>query len=386
MVEQQKPHGGKLIDRTLSNGEAEDIINRANDFQSIEIGPELVKDVENIASGLFSPLEGFLTSDDYERVLYDKRLSSGIPWTIPIVLDLSKEKASNLNPGDEVLLRHNNQPVALLNVDDVYKFNKRVHCEQVFGTTDDAHPGVAKIYQLNDRLVGGKINLLNETSTPFYEYALKPAETRSMFKEKDWEKVVGFQTRNVPHLGHEFIQKTALSLVDGLFINPVIGRKKSGDFKDNVILDSYESLIENYFPQDRATLGIFQTEMRYAGPREAIFHAIVRKNFGCTHFIVGRDHAGVGSFYHPFAAHEIFSEFDEEELGITPIFFKSFFYCKKCRGIANDKTCPHSEEQIVNFSGTRMREMLTNGERPPADSMRPEVADSILKYENPFVE
>ena len=384
MTGQQKPHGGKLIDRNFSPADSEKMIEQADEFYSIEIDRDLAKDVENIANGVFSPLEGFLTLENYENVLLNKRLANEIPWTIPILLDISESEASEISSDDEILLKHDDKPLAILHVDEIYGFNKRIHSEQVFGTTDDSHPGVAKTYQMMDKLVGGKIDLIQETKTPYHNYALKPTETRMLFKEKGWEKVVGFQTRNVPHLGHEYLQKAALTLVDGLFINPVIGKKKKGDFRDDVILETYEKLIENYYPHDRATLGIFQTEMRYAGPREAIFHALVRKNFGCTHFIIGRDHAGVGSFYHPFAAHEIFSEFDD--LGIEPMFFRSFFYCKKCRSIANDKICPHTEEQHINFSGTRMRDVLTSGERPPADSMRSEIADVILKYDNPFVE
>ncbi|RNI15015.1 sulfate adenylyltransferase [Methanohalophilus sp. RSK] len=384
MIKQQTPHGGKLIDRTLSPENAREIISQADKFQSIDVDIGIARDMENIANGLFSPLEGFLTREDYENVLSNKRLSSDIPWTIPIVLDISNEKASRIKSGDDVILRHDDKPIALFHVEEIYGLDKDAHAQQVFGTTDKSHPGVANTYRMEDNLIGGKIDLLQETPSPYPKYALKPKETRKLFQEMNWNTIVGFQTRNVPHLGHEYIQKTALSNVDGLFINPVIGKKKTGDFRDDVILEAYETLIENYFPQERATLGIFQTEMRYAGPREAVFHAIVRKNFGCTHFIVGRDHAGVGSFYPPFAAHEIFSEFDD--LGITPMFFKSFFYCKKCGSIAHSKICPHSSDSYIHFSGTRMRELLVSGKRPPADSMRPEVADVILKYDNPFVE
>jgi len=376
---QIKPHGGKLINRTLTEQKRRKIIEQASEYQSISIPSDLMKDVENIASGLFSPLEGFNCREDYESILFNKRLSNGLPWTLPIVLDTDND---TIKEGDDILLKNNNHLVAVMQVEEKYSLDKRIHAEQVFGTNDEAHPGVAKTYSKKDTLLGGKISLINESTTPYYKYALKPTETRNLFKEKGWEKVVGFQTRNVAHLGHEYLQKTALTMVDGLFINPVIGKKKRGDFRDDVILESYEVLIDKYYPRDRVVLGIFQTEMRYAGPREAIFHAIVRKNYGCTHFIIGRDHAGVGSFYHPFAAHEIFREFPD--IGIEPMFFRSFFYCKKCGGITNDKVCPHDDR--VNFSGTRMRQMIERGERPPADSMRPEVADVILNSGNPFVD
>lgn len=377
---QIKPHGGKLINRELTEAKRNKIIEQASEYQSVQVSIDLMKDVENIASGLFSPLEGFNCREDYESILYNKRMANGTPWTLPIVLDVDN---NDIKEGDEVLLKNGEHIVALMEVDEKFGFDKRKHAEQVFGTNDEAHPGVAKTYSMNDILLGGSISLVNESETPYYKYAMKPAETRSLFKEKGWEKVVGFQTRNVAHLGHEYLQKAGLTMVDGLFINPVIGKKKKGDFRDDVILDSYEVLIDEYYPKDRVVLGIFQTEMRYAGPREAIFHAIVRKNYGCTHFLVGRDHAGVGSYYAPFAAHDIFKEFPD--LGIEPMFFREFFFCPKCGGITNDKVCPHEEERI-NFSGTKMRQMLEAGTPPTADLMRPEVAKVILKYESPFVE
>lgn len=378
-MKQIKPHGGKLVNRTLTDLKRIKIIEQASEYQSVQVNVDLMKDIENISSGLFSPLEGFNFKEDYESILYNKRLSNDLPWTLPIVLDSDN---GIIREGDEIILKNDNNPVALMQVEEIYGYDKRAYAEQVFGTNDSAHPGVAKIYSLKDRLLAGKINLINESSTPYFKYALKPQETRNLFKEKGWEKVVGFQTRNVAHLGHEYLQKSALTMVDGLFINPVIGKKKKGDFRDDVILESYEVLIENYYPKDRVVLGIFQTEMRYAGPREAIFHAIVRKNYGCTHFIIGRDHAGVGTYYHPFAAQEIFKEFPDLE--IEPMFFMSFFYCNKCGGISNDKICPHSDR--VEFSGTKMRQMIESGRRPPADSMRPEVADVILKSGKPFVD
>ncbi|MCE8422840.1 MAG: sulfate adenylyltransferase [Candidatus Methanoperedens sp.] len=376
---QIKPHGGKLINRTLNEQKRKKIINESSEYQSVPIKVDLMKDVENIASGLFSPLEGFICREDYESILYNKRLSNGLPWTLPIILDTDNNM---IKEGDDILLKNNGHAVAVMRIDEIYSYDKRAYAEQVYGTNDAAHPGVAKTYSMKDKLLAGKISLINESETPYFKYAMKPAETRNLFKEKGWEKVVGFQTRNVAHLGHEYLQKSALTMVDGLFINPVIGKKKIGDFKDEVILESYEVLIDNYFPKDRVVLGIFQTEMRYAGPREAIFHAIVRKNYGCTHFIIGRDHAGVGSFYHPFAAQEIFKEFPD--IGIEPMFFMSFFYCNKCGGISNDKVCPHTDR--VDFSGTKMRQMIEAGKRPPSDSMRPEVADVILKSGKPFVE
>jgi sulfate adenylyltransferase len=380
---QPAPHGGKLIHRVLSRDKREKILSQQSEFKAIQIDDETASDAANIAQGVFSPLEGFLCEDDFKSVLDNKRMADDLPWTIPIILDISEEEASGISEGEEVLLRKEEFPIAVLSVEEKYRYSKKELAAKVYGTLDTAHPGVAKTNSMGEVLLGGRIALIQPPPTPFSDHFLTPQETRRVFAEKGWKTVVGFQTRNVPHIGHEYVQKTALTFTDGLFINPVIGRKKKGDFRDEVILESYNALIEHYYPQDRVFMSILQTEMRYAGPREAIFHAVVRKNFGCTHFIVGRDHAGVGSYYHPYAAHEIFAEFDD--LGITPMFFKSFYYCNKCKGYTNEKVCPHGEEYRVNFSGTRMRELIEKGEMPPVDSMRPEVSSVILKYEHPFV-
>jgi len=377
-----KPHGGKLVDRAASDMEKEKRRVEAADLLNIEIGKELARDIENIAMGLFSPLEGFLNRRDLNSVVNEKRLANGIPWTIPILLDVDRELLQGVDEGDNVVLSCR-EFRALLSLEEVYSYDKNWLAQGIYGTLDDAHPGVARIYRMKDVLVGGKIQLLQGLENPFEECRLTPRETRALFDTRGWGSVVGFQTRNVPHLGHEYLQKTALSHVDGLFINPVIGRKKVGDFKDEVILKSYEALIDNYYPRERVVLGIFQTEMRYAGPREAIFHAIVRKNFGCTHFIVGRDHAGVANYYPPYAAQEIFKEFPD--LGITPLFFKSFFYCSKCLSVANEKTCPHVGAR-VEFSGTHLRKSLINGEDLPCPMIRAEVAKIISEWDNPFVD
>ena len=378
------PHGGKLVDRVLTGKAREQAEEKAYGLPRLEVGDDLARDVENIARGVFSPLEGFLGREDYQSVLRSMRLANDVPWTIPIVLDVSEEEADRFREREDIALFHRGKPLAIMHLEEKYRYDKEEHARRVFGTTSRAHPGVAKLEGMGKVLLGGKIDLINAPQSRFGKYKLSPFETRVLFKEKGWRTVVGFQTRNVPHLGHEYVQKTALSFVDGIFINPLIGRKKRGDFKDEVILEAYATLIENYFLKDNAVLAILETEMRYAGPREAIFHAIMRKNFGCTHFIVGRDHAGVGDFYDPFAAHRIFEEFPD--LGIVPLFFRTFFYCRKCGGVANEKTCPHSEEDRVNFSGTTIRKMLSRGEVPPLELMRPEVAEVIARYRNPFVE
>lgn len=379
------PHGGTLIERVLRGNRKKDAIEKAKSLPSLRLNHDQISDLENIAFGVFSPLEGFLREKDFHSVLNQMRLSNDCPWPIPIVLDVNKEFAAGIREGEDVaLLNRKSQLAALLHVEEIYKFDREEFAGKVFLTTDKAHPGVAKVKAMKDILLAGKIDLIQESPTPFDMYKLRPKETRILFKEKGWRTVVGFQTRNTPHIGHEYVQKAALTFTDGLFVNPVIGRKKKGDFKDEVILASYDELIRHYYLKERAVVAILQMEMRYAGPREAIFHAIIRKNFGCTHIIIGRDHAGVGNYYSPYAAQDIFEEFPD--LGIVPLFFKSFYFCKRCNSVVNEKICPHPPPDHVNFSGTKIRELLVKGEIPPPDLMRSEVAKVILSFENPFVE
>ena len=378
------PHGNRLIDRLSSPAERARILDGFKEYRIINVSTEIAQEIDNIASGVFSPLEGFLTRNDFESVLREGRLASGTPWTIPIVLDLDDGQLGGTRPGDYLGIRLGGKDIARLLVEDIFECDKADIMESVYGTEDANHPGVKKTLEMKEYLVGGKVDLLNGIGNPYPEHTLSPTQTRELFKKKGWRTVVAFQTRNTPHLGHEYVQKTALSMVDGLFINPLIGKKKAGDFKDEVILESYKALMKYYYPEATAAMSVLHTEMRYAGPKEAIHHAIMRKNFGATHFIVGRDHAGVGSYYGPFDAHEIFDEYPD--LGITPIKFKSFFYCKKCNSIANDKVCPHTGDDLVNFAGRKIREMLQEGKAPPLDMMREEVAHTILRYDNPFVE
>ena len=379
-----KVHGGKLVNRIVSDRRKERLLTEISELPKFTIDHDNVLDVENIAHGVYSPLEGFMVEEEYKSVLDNLRLPNDLPWTIPIVLPLSKEELKELKIGDEIILTDFGENLlALMLIEDIYTYDKIEFAEKVYKTRDVNHPGVAKTFSMKDMFVGGKIELIRESFNPYEKYTLYPAETRLLFKEKGWKTIVGFQTRNVPHLGHEYTQKTALSFIDGLFINPVIGRKKPGDFKDELILSAYETLIKNYYLKNTVVLSIYRTEMRYAGPREAIHHAIVRKNFGCTHFIVGRDHAGVGNYYGPYEAQEIFKEFPD--LGITPLFFREFFHCKKCGGIVNEKICPHNEEFKVRFSGTKIREMISRGEKPPPEIMRPEVSELILNWKEPFI-
>ncbi|TFG30107.1 sulfate adenylyltransferase [Candidatus Thorarchaeota archaeon] len=378
-----EPHGGHLVDRTLTGSEREHVLGKFSKLHHLHITRETAQEIYNIAQGVFSPLEGFLTKKEFESVLRRGRLTTSVPWTIPIVLDADHKEISGVQIGDEIGLILNGRPIAKMDVEDIFTYDKTDYATSVFGTNDALHPGVQKIREMRDRLIGGKISLLNDIDNPYPDYTLTPKQTRELFEKKGWRTVVAFQTRNTPHLGHEYVQKTALSLVDGLYVNPLIGKKKTGDFTDDVILESNKALIDNYYPETSAMMSVLHTEMRYGGPKEAIHHAIMRKNFGCSHFIVGRDHAGVGKYYGPFDAHKIFDEYPD--LGITPIKFRSFFFCKKCNSIANDRVCPHSGEDIINFAGTKIREMLESGQIPSENMMRPEVARAILKYQNPFV-
>lgn len=379
-----KPHGGKLVKRVVTGKRLQALRGEAKELPRINLTYDVAVDVENIAYGVFSPLEGFLVQDDYIHVLYDMRLSNDIPWTIPIVLDVDPEEIAGVKEGDDIVLVYNGEPIAIMKVEEIYGWDKKEHAKLVYKTTDVNHPGVAKTMQMKKLLIGGPIDLIGHVPSRFEKYLLWPEETRILFREKGWRTIVGFQTRNAPHLGHEYVQKAALTFVDGLFVHPLVGWKKKGDFRDEVILAAYEALIKHYYPKDVVVLAILRTAMRYAGPREAIHHAIIRKNFGCTHFIVGRDHAGVGNYYGPYEAWEIFNEFPD--LGITPMFIREAFYCRKCGGMINAKICPHSEEHRLRISGTKIREMLLKGKKPPEYMMRPEVAEAILSFSNPFVD
>lgn len=380
-----QPHGGKLVDRALEGKAKAKALAGAARLPRLVVDTEIVSDLENIALGVYSPLEGFLGEADFRSVLSGSRLRNDLAWTIPIVLDADPGEAAGLEPGAEVLLAsEGGRPVAVLHLEEKYRYDKGEMAEKVFGTRDPAHPGVAKVMGMKDVLLAGPIDLVETAPTPFDRWKLSPKETRVLFEAKGWRTVVGFQTRNTPHLGHEYVQKAALTFTDGLFINPVIGRKKKGDFKDEVILASYEEAIRLYYLKERTAMAILQMEMRYAGPREAIHHAILRKNFGCTHIIIGRDHAGVGSYYPPFAAQDVFESFPD--LGIVPMFFRSFSYCRKCGSVVNEKICPHPPADHIQFSGTKIRDLLVKGEFPPAELMRPEVAEVIMRFKDPFNE
>ncbi len=375
-----KPHGGKLIDRVAKGDDRERLLKEAENLQKIPVTVRDRFDLEMIAIGGFSPLEGFIGEDDYHSVIDRMRLSDGVPFSIPITLSARKGDADKIGTdGRVVLVSEDGEVCALMEVKEKYRYDKKDRTQKVFKTTDEAHPGVAATYRMKEVLLGGPITLLNRMKhDKFNEYRKDPAETRQMFEELGWKTVIAFQTRNPVHRAHEYLQKCAMEMVDGLLLHPIVGETREEDIPVEVRMQCYIDLLNGYYPKDRAKLVVLPTSMRYAGPKEAIFHSIMRKNFGCTHFIVGRDHAGVGNYYGTYDAHYIFNEFEPGELEIQPIFFEHAFFCKKCGNMASTKTCCHDKSEHVFLSGTMVRQMLREGKCPPPEFTRPEVAQILL--------
>jgi len=382
MREQILPHGGMLVNRLVQSPKAAELSEESRTLPAVILDERRLSDVEMIATGAFSPLEGFMTREDYESVLEDMRLANGLPWTLPVTLAVDADYAHSIEVGQRVALQGpDGSSLGILEVEDVFPYDKDKEAQLVYRTTDPAHPGVAVLYGQGDWLLGGKITLVRlPEHRDFLKYRLTPAETRRFFSERGWRRIVGFQTRNPVHRAHEYLHKCVMETYDALLLHPVLGPTKDGDLPNEIRMRCYEVLLEHYYPRDRVLLAAYPAWMRYAGPREAVFHALVRKNYGCTHFIVGRDHAGVGNYYHTYDAHRIFEEFDESELEITPLFFDHAFYCKRCEGIASTKTCPHDEDQRMEFSGTRVRELLKDGHKLPREFTRPEVAQVMIEW------
>ena len=374
------PHGGELVINMASAAERAELQERARGLSEVLVDSRQMADLEMLAIGAYSPLGGFMKRADYLGVVNDMHLENGLPWSVPITISVTSEQAANLKEGSQVALVNEHGTLqAVMLVEEKYGYDKQHEASKVYRTTEEAHPGVKVVYQQADVLLGGSVRVVALPNQAFAKYRFTPTQSRQQFTERGWKRVVGFQTRNPVHRAHEYIQKCALETVDGLYLHPLVGDTKGDDIPADVRMRCYEVLLENYYPEDRVVLGVLPAAMRYAGPREAIFHALMRKNYGCSHFIVGRDHAGVGNYYGTYDAHYIFAEFDPAKLGITPMFFDHTFFCRTCDSMASSKTCPHGNDQHVTLSGTKVRQMLQAGEIPPREFSRPEVAKVLIE-------
>jgi sulfate adenylyltransferase len=373
-------HGGELVDLLVTGDEAAELAADAQHLPKVALGRREASDLEMLAVGALSPLRGFMVEKDYRSVIDEMRLASGPIWSIPITLSVDDDDAKRLGGASAAAVAVGGSPAAVIQIEEMYRRDREAEAQSVFQTLESAHPGVRALQQAGDWLVGGTLRVFRVPAhTTFAEYRMTPVETRRAFRERGWRRVVGFQTRNPVHRAHEYIQKCALEVVDGLLLHPLVGETKEDDVPADVRMRCYEVLLREYYPPERVLLAVFPAAMRYAGPKEAVFHAILRKNYGCTHFIVGRDHAGVGDFYGTFDAHRIFDGIDPDDIGITPLFFDHAFWCHRCEGMATGKICPHGDEDRLILSGTKVREMLRSGQRPPPEFSRPEVADILIE-------
>jgi sulfate adenylyltransferase len=375
------PHGGALELRVAEDGDRAEIERSAGSLPAIEAkSRRVLSDLELLAVGAVSPNRGFMTSEDYRSVVEDMRLASGLAWSLPITLSATADEVRALGTSSRAAITHAGKPVAVIDVDEVFPFDAHHEAALTYRTTDDGHPGVSYLLSQAPNYVGGEVTVLeNVFAHEFSSYRLTPLQLRTKIAERDWKTVVAFQTRNPIHRAHEYLTKCALEIVDGLVIHPLVGGTKGDDIPAETRMKCYEALMANYYPPDRVILSVFPAAMRYAGPREAIWHALLRKNYGMTHFIVGRDHAGVGDYYGTYDAQKIFEEFEVGELGIWPLKFEHSFFCKACAGMASAKTCPHDKSEHVHLSGTQVRQMLAEGREPPHEFSRPEVARILIE-------
>jgi sulfate adenylyltransferase len=374
------PHGGELVLNMASEQEQAELRERSRSLPQVEVGSRQLADLEMLAIGAYSPLNGFMNRGDYLGSVDGMHLSNGLPWSVPITLPVGSRQAESLREGMQIALVNTHGALqAVMTIEEKFGYDKEHEASKVYRTTEEAHPGVKVLYQQGDVLLGGPVRVVALQNQAFAQYRFTPTQSRQQFVERGWKRVVGFQTRNPVHRAHEYIQKCAMETVDGLYLHPLVGDTKGDDIPADVRMRCYEVLLENYYPANRVILGVLPAAMRYAGPREAIFHALMRKNYGCSHFIVGRDHAGVGSYYGTYDAHHIFAEFDAAKIGITPMFFDHTFFCRSCDSMASSKTCPHGSEHHVTLSGTKVRQLLQAGEIPPREFSRPEVAQVLIE-------
>ena len=378
------PHGGRLNFLFVEGEEREEEMERAKVMPRVRLSSRETSDLIMMAIGAFSPLTGFMREDDYTRVVQDMRLADGTLWPIPITLSVTKTEADSFPIGSEIALidDESDEMMGSMKIEEIFTYNKKAEVKQVYKTEDAAHPGVAKVYDQQDILLSGPVKVFSEGPYPkaFGDYYGRPATTRAIFEEKGWTTIAAFQTRNPIHRSHEYCTKIALEVSDGILIHPLVGKLKAGDIPADIRMKCYEVLLKNYYPEDRVVLKVYPMEMRYGGPREAILHAIFRQNYGCSHLIVGRDHAGVGNYYGPFDAQTIFDDIHDDDLHIKPLKIDWTFWCFKCDGMASMKTCPHSKEDRVLISGTKLRDMLANGQMPPKEFSRPEVVQILMDY------
>lgn len=376
------PHGGALVERLVAPQQREELVREAAKLPQLPIDRRVLSDVRMLGIGAYSPLEGFMRQEEYDRVVWDMRLPSGLVWPIPITLAIGAVEAHDLNGAQRAALTYRGRPVAIIEIADIYQPDKRIEARQVYGVDDPRHPGVRAVYEQGEFYLGGPVHVIDlalDLEGELAPYFLSPKETRQFFHERGWRSIVAFQTRNPIHRAHEYLQKCALELVDGLLVHPLAGATKEDDIDVTTRFACYKKLLEDYYPAERILLAAFPASMRYAGPREAVFHALCRQNYGCTHMIVGRDHAGVGDYYGTYDAQKIFERFSPGEIGIQPLPFEHAFFCTACQGMATRRTCPHDDSRHVILSGTKVRQMLQNGKMPPPEFTRPEIADILMR-------